>query len=190
MGPIGFRRYALKQAILVAKDPSIDPAIKSQLIQHMSANAVKSAAAASSAYGRLVYRLIVIALGLVAILTVVFSFFLLLGKHMVDSAFYTLGSGAIGALGGVFAHPAEGGPPPPAQGGPPPPAQGGPPPPAQGGPPPPAQGGPPPPAQGGPPPPAQGEPPPPAQASAVSPGGESQAALGGAGGAADGSSTP
>ena len=36
MGPIGFRRYALKQAILVAKDPSIDSAIKSQLIQHMS----------------------------------------------------------------------------------------------------------------------------------------------------------
>jgi hypothetical protein len=152
MGPIGFRRYALKQAILVAKDPSIDSAIKSQLIKHMSANAVKSSAAASSAYGKLVYRLIVIALGLVAILTVVFSFFLLLGKHTVDSAFYTLGSGAIGALGGVFAHPTDGGTPPDAQGGTPPDAQGGTPPDAQGGTPPDAQGGTPPDAQGGTPP--------------------------------------
>jgi len=133
MGPKGFRRFALEQAILVAKDPSIDPAIKSQLIQHISANAVKSAAAASSAYGRLVYRIIVIALGLVAILTVVFSFFLLLGKHMVDSAFYTLGSGAIGALGGVFAHPDESGTPPANQGGTPLPDQGGTPPADQGG---------------------------------------------------------
>ena len=128
MGPKSFRRFALEQAILVAKDPSIDPAIKSQLIQQMSANAVKSAAVASSAYGRLVYRIIVIALGLVAILTVVFSFFLLLGKHMVDSAFYTLGSGAIGALGGVFAHPDESGTPPADQGGTPPADQGGTPP--------------------------------------------------------------
>ena len=149
MGPKSFRRFALEQAILVAKDPSIDPAIKSQLIQHMSANAVKSAAAASSAYGRLVYRIIVIALGLVAILTVVFSFFLLLGKHMVDSAFYTLGSGAIGALGGVFAHPDESGTPPADQGGTPLPDQGGKPLPDQGGTPLPDQGGTPLPDQGG-----------------------------------------
>jgi hypothetical protein len=105
IGQTSLRRYALKQAIKVAKDPNIDPAIKGQLIQHMSdtAAAAASSAAASSAYGRLVYRLIAIALGLVAILSVVFSFVLLLGKHMVDSAFYTLGSAAVGALGGVFA---------------------------------------------------------------------------------------
>ena len=95
IGQTSLRRYALKQAIKVAKDPNIDPAIKGQLIQHMSDTAVAASAAPSPpAYGRLVYRLIAIALGLVAILSVVFSFVLLLGKHMVDSAFYTLGSAA------------------------------------------------------------------------------------------------
>jgi hypothetical protein len=103
IGQTSLRRYALKQAIKVAKDPNIDPAIKGQLIQHMSDTAVAAPAAPPSpAYGRLVYRLIAIALGLVAILSVVFSFVLLLGKHRVDSAFYTLGSAAVGALGGVF----------------------------------------------------------------------------------------
>ena len=103
IGQTSLRRYALKQAIKVAKDPNIDPAIKCQLIQHMSNTAVAAnAVSRSPAYGRLVYRLIAIALGLVAILSVVFSFVLLLGKHRVDSAFYTLGSAAVGALGGVF----------------------------------------------------------------------------------------
>jgi hypothetical protein len=115
MGPTSLHRYALKQAIQVAKDPNIDPAIKDQLIQHMSHTAAAASAVAASAYGRLVYRLIAIALGLAAILTIVFSFVLLLGKHMVDSAFYTLGSAAIGALGGVFAPHGNGGTPPPAQ---------------------------------------------------------------------------
>jgi hypothetical protein len=106
IGQTSLRRYALKQAIKVAKDPNIDLAIKGQLIQYMSDTATAVAAPAarppSPAYGRLVYRLIAIALGLVAILSVVFSFVLLLGKHRVDSAFYTLGSAAVGALGGVF----------------------------------------------------------------------------------------
>ena len=103
IGQTSLRRYALKQAIKVAKDPNIDPAIKGQLIQHMSDTAAQVCSRPPSpAYGRLVYRLIAIALGLVAILSVVFSFVLLLGKHMVDSAFYTLGSAAVGALGGVF----------------------------------------------------------------------------------------
>ena len=103
IGQTSLRRYALKQAIKVAKDPNIDPAIKCQLIKHMSNTAISAPAAQPPpAYGRLVYRLIAIALGLVAILSVVFSFVLLLGKHRVDSAFYTLGSAAVGALGGVF----------------------------------------------------------------------------------------
>jgi hypothetical protein len=136
MGPTSLHRYALEQAIQVAKDPNIDPAIKDKLIQHMGDTAAAASTVAASAYGRLVYRLIAIALGLAAILTIVFSFVLLLGKHMVDSAFYTLGSAAIGALGGVFAPHGNGGTPPPAQGGTPPPAQGGTPPPAQGGTPP------------------------------------------------------
>ncbi len=62
-----------------------------------------STAGASAGFGKVVYRVIAVALGLVALLVVVFSFFLLLGKHTVDSAFYTLGSAAVGALGGVFA---------------------------------------------------------------------------------------
>jgi hypothetical protein len=102
IGQTSLRRYALKQAIKVAKDPNIDPAIKGQLIQQMSDTAVAAPAVPTPAYGRLVYRLIAIALGLVAILSVVFSFVLLLGQHKVDSAFYTLGSAAVGALGGVF----------------------------------------------------------------------------------------
>ncbi len=106
MGPKRLRRYAIDQAIVVAKDPDIDAALKRQLIQQMNDTAV-----GPSVYGRLVYRFIAIALGLVAVLVVVLSFALLLGKHTVDSAFYTLGSAAVGALGGVFAPHANGAPP-------------------------------------------------------------------------------
>jgi hypothetical protein len=49
-----------------------------------------------------VYRLIAIALGLVALLVVVFAFILSLDDRTVESAFYSIGSAAIGALGGVF----------------------------------------------------------------------------------------
>jgi hypothetical protein len=96
--PRTLRRYAIDKAVEVAKDTSINNPTKAALLQYIS-----STAAGQSAYGRVVYRFIAIALGLVAILVVVFAFALLLGKHTVDSAFYTLGSAAIGALGGVFA---------------------------------------------------------------------------------------
>jgi hypothetical protein len=98
MAPKTLRRYAIDQAIAVAKDPQIDAATKDKLIQKLNETAL-----GPSVYGRLVYRLIAIALGLVAVLVVVFAFILLLNKHMVESAFYTLGSAAVGALGGVFA---------------------------------------------------------------------------------------
>ena len=101
--PKTLRRYALDQTVAVAKDSEIDPALKDKLIQQMNETAM-----GPSVYGRLVYRFIAIALGLVAILVVAFSFALLLGGHKVDSAFYTLGSAAVGALGGVFAPHANG----------------------------------------------------------------------------------
>jgi hypothetical protein len=103
MVPKTLRRYAIDQSIAVAKDPSIDPVLKNKLIQQLNETAV-----GPSVYGRLVYRFIAIALGLVAILVVVLSFVLLLNKHVVDSAFYTLGSAAVGALGGVFAPHSDG----------------------------------------------------------------------------------
>lgn len=104
MGPKRLRRFAIEQAVAVAKDPDIQPAIKEKLLQHVTDTAI-----GPSVYGRLVYRVIAIALGLVAILVVVFAFVLLLDKHTIDSAFYTLGSAAVGALGGVFAPHANGG---------------------------------------------------------------------------------
>jgi len=97
-GPVRLRRYAIDQAVAVAQNPSIDPQSRDKIIQHIS-----DIATGPSAYGRLVYRMIAVALGLVAVLAVVLAFILLLNKHTVDAAFYTLGSAAIGALGGVFA---------------------------------------------------------------------------------------
>jgi hypothetical protein len=93
------RRYAVEQAMTVAGTIK-DEETKADLVKH-----VLSTAATSSGYGRVVYRVIAAALGLVAILVVVFSFFLLLGGHPVNPAFWTLGSAAVGALGGVFAAP-------------------------------------------------------------------------------------
>jgi len=54
-------------------------------------------------FGRLVFRIIAIALGLVAILTVVFAFVLSSSGKTVEAAFYTLGASAIGGLSGVLA---------------------------------------------------------------------------------------
>jgi len=96
--PSSLRRHAIDVAAEAARDPAIDQATKATLIQQ-----VMDTASGPSVYGRLVYRLIAVALGLVAILVVVFSFVLLLTKHTVNAAFWTLGSAAIGALGGVFA---------------------------------------------------------------------------------------
>lgn len=92
------RRHTVDELLTIAKDPQTSNELKGQIVEH-----VKDTALGSSIYGRLVYRFIAIALGLVALLVVVFSFALLLGGHTVDSAFYTLGSAAVGALGGVFA---------------------------------------------------------------------------------------
>jgi hypothetical protein len=97
-GPVRLRRYAIDQAVAVAQNPSIDPQTRDKIIQQIS-----DIATGPSVYGRLVYRMIAVALGLVAVLAVVFAFVLLLNKHTVDAAFYTLGSAAVGALGGVFA---------------------------------------------------------------------------------------
>jgi hypothetical protein len=93
------RRYAIEQAMAVAGGIN-DEKTKADLVKHVLVTAT-----GSSVYGRLVYRVIAFALGLVAILVVVFSFFLLLGGHSVNPAFWTLGSAAVGALGGVFAAP-------------------------------------------------------------------------------------
>ena len=101
---LSLRRYAIDKAVTAARDPNIDAETKGKLLQFINDTAI-----GPSVYGRLVYRLIAISLGLVAILVVIFSFTLLLGKHLVDSAFYTLGSGAIGALGGVLAPQSGGG---------------------------------------------------------------------------------
>lgn len=98
MIPSSLRRHAIDVAVEAARDPAIDQATKATLIQQ-----VMDTASGQSVYGRLVYRVIAVALGLVAILVVVFSFVLLLTKHTVNAAFWTLGSAAIGALGGVFA---------------------------------------------------------------------------------------
>jgi hypothetical protein len=92
------RRHTVDQLLAMAKDPKTDANLKGQIVEH-----VKDTALGSSVYGRLVYRFIAIALGLVALLVVIFAFALLAGGHKVDSAFYTLGSAAVGALGGVFA---------------------------------------------------------------------------------------
>ncbi len=55
-------------------------------------------------FGRLVYRIIAVSLGLVAVLVVIFAFVVQQTGHAsIDAAFYALGSGAIGGLGGVLA---------------------------------------------------------------------------------------
>jgi hypothetical protein len=54
-------------------------------------------------FGRLVFRIIAIALGVVAISTVIFAFVLSNGDKTVNAAFYTLGASAIGGLSGVLA---------------------------------------------------------------------------------------
>ena len=54
-------------------------------------------------YGRLLFRIIAGALGVVAIGTVIFAFVLVHAGKTVDAAFYTLGASAIGGLGGVLA---------------------------------------------------------------------------------------
>jgi hypothetical protein len=95
--PKSLRHYAIDQIVAVAKEQSTDEAREKLMRQ------VNEIAIGPSVYGRLVFRFIAIGLGLVAVLVVVFSFALLLSKRTVDSAFYTLGSAAVGALGGVFA---------------------------------------------------------------------------------------
>jgi predicted phage tail protein len=54
-------------------------------------------------FGRLVFRIIAIALAVVAISTVVFAFVLSNSGKTVEAAFYTLGASAIGGLSGVLA---------------------------------------------------------------------------------------
>ena len=96
---VRLKRYAMDKQVEIARDDKIPADLKAALIENMA-----STSSGASQYGRLVYRLIAIALGLVAVLVVILSFVLLLGGHKpVDSAFYTLGSAAVGALGGVFA---------------------------------------------------------------------------------------
>jgi hypothetical protein len=103
MRPVRVRHYAIDQIMAIAKTTN-DPDTKQKLAQH-----INDLATGSPSYGRLVYRIIAIALGAVAILAVVFAFVLLLNKKTVNAAFYTLGSAAIGALGGVFAAPSQSG---------------------------------------------------------------------------------
>ncbi len=98
-------RHALTQARKIAGDEKIDEGLRERLASQMMQVArteMTHPPSASIGYGRLVYRLIAIALGLVALLVVVFAFILSLDGRTVESAFYSIGSAAIGALGGVF----------------------------------------------------------------------------------------
>ena len=103
-GPVRLRRYAIDQAVAIAQNPAIDAQTRDKIVQQ-----INDIATGPSVYGRLVYRMITVALGLVATLAIVFAFVLLLGHHTVDSAFYALGSAAVGALGGVLAPGGAGG---------------------------------------------------------------------------------
>ena len=101
---VRLRKYAIDKAIEIAQSSNIDPETKAVLLE-----TVKETAIRPRQYGRLVYRMIAVGLGLVALLVVVLAFVLVLQNGDAPAAFYTLGSAAIGALGGALAPHALGG---------------------------------------------------------------------------------
>jgi hypothetical protein len=81
---------------------NLDPKTRTNLAQQTLDVAKTST---SSQFQGSIYFLIAALLGAVAVLVIVFALVLTLNGKKVDSAYYALGSAAIGGLAGVFASP-------------------------------------------------------------------------------------
>ncbi len=102
--PIRTTRYIIQAAERIAANESIDEDTRKRLVDSLMTLAGARQAKNVDRFGRLVYRIIAVSLGLVAVLVVIFAFVVQQTGHAsIDAAFYALGSGAIGGLGGVLA---------------------------------------------------------------------------------------
>jgi hypothetical protein len=97
-------QHAINKAKEIAQDKNIDQNLKPDLInQVMTLAATKvTTTRTRPTYERFIYRIIVIALGLTAVLVVVLAFVLTQNGKTVEAAFYTIGSASIGVLGGAL----------------------------------------------------------------------------------------
>jgi hypothetical protein len=100
-------RFALHRASILAAlgdaTPERDQVVK-DLIDFANAHGGdRSNERMHDTFGRLVFRIIAVALSLVALSTVILAFVLSKSGTTVNAAFYTLGASAIGGLSGVLA---------------------------------------------------------------------------------------
>ena len=108
--PINVTKYAISEASKIASREGVGPQEQSAIAQQMlSLASGRETATANTKYSGSIYFAIAGVLGAVAVLVVVFSLVLMLQGTDVNAAFYTLGSGAIGGLAGVFTTQATGG---------------------------------------------------------------------------------
>jgi hypothetical protein len=100
-------KFALHRASILAAlseaTPQRDEVVKNLIDFADAHGSDRSNERMQDTFGRLVFRIIAIALALVAISTVILAFVLSNSGTPVDAAFYTLGASAVGGLSGVLA---------------------------------------------------------------------------------------
>lgn len=96
-------KFALHRAAILAMLTEPSPQREGLIKELMQFAKTHDTARSNDPYGRLLFRIIGLALGTVAIGTVGLAFVLVLQGKTVNAAFYTLGASAIGGLAGVLA---------------------------------------------------------------------------------------
>lgn len=108
--PFNVTKFAIREASKIADIQGIDQQQEVTIAQQMLTLASSRATSnANPKYDGSIYFVLATVLGVAVVLVVVFSLVLMIQGKDINAAFYTLGSGAIGGLAGVFTSQAAGG---------------------------------------------------------------------------------